>query len=195
MNNNNFKIHAGTSNQNDIKSGQIIAVKKVIQHENYNPKTTNQDLAILILKDPLVFNDMVSSIPLAKQEPKSGSIAIVTGYGFIQENGPLSEQLQKIDIPIVERKKCNSLYHGIITKYMLCAGYLEGFKDSCNVSYTNIMFYTMTFNLKIRAILAVPWCLIKNWLGLFRGEWDAPSQIDLVFIQVYLACCRGSNLI
>lgn len=140
MNHNSFKIHAGTSNQNDIKFGQIIAVKKVIQHENYDPKTTNQDLSILILKKPLEFNDLVNSISLAKSEPESGSVATVTGYGFSQENGPLSKQLQKLDLPIVGREKCNSLYHGIITKYMLCAGYLEGLKDSCNVSNENIYF-------------------------------------------------------
>lgn len=138
MNNNLFEIHAGASVQNNSNEGQIRKVAKVIQHENYNPTQTNQDLSIFLLEKPLEFNDNIQPIALAKTEAPQEAIAIVTGYGFVKDGGPLSEQLQKVELPLINREKCNSLYHGIITKYMICAGYDEGGKDACQVGCYNL---------------------------------------------------------
>lgn len=42
-------------------------------------------------------------------------------------------------VPLIERSKCNSIYiyNGLILPTMICAGYLEGGIDSCQVIITN----------------------------------------------------------
>lgn len=41
--------------------------------------------------------------------------------------------LQCVDVPIVSDKECDVSYPGMITDRMVCAGYMEGGKDACQV--------------------------------------------------------------
>lgn len=41
--------------------------------------------------------------------------------------------LQCVNIPILSNAECEGSYPGMITNTMLCAGYLEGGKDACQV--------------------------------------------------------------
>lgn len=45
-------------------------------------------------------------------------------------DGNLSDTLQQVDLPIVAQAACNAVY-GRITVLMICAGYVQGGKDSC----------------------------------------------------------------
>ena len=51
--------------------------------------------------------------------------------------------LQCVDIPILSDKDCDNSYPGQITDRMVCAGYLEGGKDSCQVYKHNITYHTV----------------------------------------------------
>lgn len=48
----------------------------------------------------------------------------------------MSETLQEVIVPIISNAECRSMNYpsGRITDNMLCAGYKEGGKDSCQVS-------------------------------------------------------------
>jgi len=65
----------------------------------------------------------------------AGKKGIVTGWGAIKEGGPISHSLQEVEVPILTNTECRTMYppHRI-TDNMLCAGYKEGGKDSCQVS-------------------------------------------------------------
>lgn len=41
--------------------------------------------------------------------------------------------LQCVEVPILSDKDCENSYPGKITERMVCAGYLEGGKDACQV--------------------------------------------------------------
>lgn len=41
--------------------------------------------------------------------------------------------LQCVEVPILSNKDCEPSYPGMITERMVCAGYLEGGKDACQV--------------------------------------------------------------
>lgn len=45
--------------------------------------------------------------------------------------------LQCVEVPILSDKECDDSYPGKITERMVCAGYLEGGKDACQVSIQN----------------------------------------------------------
>lgn len=53
----------------------------------------------------------------------------------LPESLPSPQNLQDVEVPIVGNRKCNCLYgDNAITENMMCAGLLEGGKDSCQVS-------------------------------------------------------------
>lgn len=133
MNHHNYHVHIGATVQTDSTQGEIIKVTKVIQHENYDNEKTNQDLSLLFLERVIAFDISKQPIGLAKILPPPDAITTVTGYGFVDENGPLSKQLLKVNLPLFDHNKCNTVYHGIITEYMICAGYIEGGMDACQV--------------------------------------------------------------
>lgn len=65
----------------------------------------------------------------------SGSIGIVTGWGAVNESGPISNTLQEVMVPILSNAECRATNYPSrrITDNMICAGYAEGSKDSCQV--------------------------------------------------------------
>lgn len=59
---------------------------------------------------------------------------IVTGWGATQEHGAISDKLLEVQVPIMANSECRRTGYGNkITANMMCAGYKEGMKDSCQV--------------------------------------------------------------
>ena len=50
---------------------------------------------------------------------------------LLKVNNP--ELLQCLDAPLLSQEECEASYPGQITDSMICAGFLEGGKDSCQV--------------------------------------------------------------
>lgn len=50
---------------------------------------------------------------------------------------PFPQTLQEVSVPIVSNTKCSASY-GSLTSNMMCAGFSEGGKDSCQVSVNNV---------------------------------------------------------
>lgn len=125
----------------EVLYGQLVPVKRIIEHEEYDPVVTNNDVSLLILSRPLIFSSRVQPITLDQKEPPVGAMATVSGWGTVSEGGLLSRNLQKVDVPIFERYLCNALYVGGITNKMFCAGYLTGYYDSCQVNIINYFHY------------------------------------------------------
>lgn len=65
----------------------------------------------------------------------AGMDGIVTGWGAIEESGPISQTLQEVVVPILTNSECRATKYPArrITDNMLCAGFKEGQKDSCQV--------------------------------------------------------------
>lgn len=67
----------------------------------------------------------------------------IAGWGRLQEGGKSSNILQHLQIPILENEECKEQYQKqgkLISQEqfgdaVICAGYLEGGKDSCQVRY------------------------------------------------------------
>jgi hypothetical protein len=66
----------------------------------------------------------------------TGLQGVVTGWGVTVQNGLPSDVLNEVTVPILSNKECRTTPYGNkkITDNMLCAGFSEGKKDSCQVS-------------------------------------------------------------
>lgn len=76
---------------------------------------------------------------------------IVTGWGATQEHGDVSVTLMEVTVPIQSNKECRESGYGSsrITDNMLCAGFKEGKKDSCQGIVIQQIFTKYLCSLKI----------------------------------------------
>ncbi|XP_077422327.1 transmembrane protease serine 4a isoform X1 [Vanacampus margaritifer] len=111
------------------------SVDRIIRHGNYDPARNDYDIALMRLTSPIRVG--VSRMPVCLP-PKAFGLSpsasmVVTGWGYLEENGAISSSLQKANIPLIERSKCASptVYGNAITNRMICAGFMEGRVDAC----------------------------------------------------------------
>ena len=105
-------------------------VVEVFIHPNYDDLYLRHDIAIIRLNEPLSVNSHAQEVCLPHDSnmfPTSGSTCIAAGWGDLSENGPSSEQLRHVEVPILAR--CGYSYNNIL--YQVCGGFDEGGKDAC----------------------------------------------------------------
>ncbi|KAA0196082.1 hypothetical protein HAZT_HAZT010158 [Hyalella azteca] len=120
---NKMYTHEGTEQNRDII--------KIILHEKYDPFTVENDISLLKVAAPLVFNDYVQPAKLPELHQEFEGNAIVSGWGRMSEWGNLPSVLQKVTVPIVSDEDCKKDYGelALVKDSMMCAG--EEGKDSC----------------------------------------------------------------
>lgn len=112
-------------------SQQVVAVSRVIAHNEYNTRTKACDVALLKLKQPLVFNNFVRPINIWMRDLPLLIECTATGWGSTRENGPRVNILQEVNVTIIPAEVCNKYYGGKIQETMFCAGKEEGGVDAC----------------------------------------------------------------
>ncbi|KAJ9598920.1 hypothetical protein L9F63_026542 [Diploptera punctata] len=115
-----LQVRAGSSYSGE--GGSVHQVSKIIVHPEY---AVSNDIAVLKVSPPFVFNDTVKPIPMATVSPSGGATAVVTGWG----NGQY--QLQELDVGIIDKRICNMQLF-FINNSMLCAKALRLFKGPCS---------------------------------------------------------------
>lgn len=130
----NWKIYAGIVSLDKLSTPYL--VEKIILNENYNSKTNDGDVALLKLKSQVSFNDNVqpACLPVAGQDFPQGTSCWTSGFGTTEAgSGVVSKDLMEVTVDIIGTQLCNtpSVYGGAVTRNMICAGKLEGGKDSC----------------------------------------------------------------
>lgn len=139
-------------------------VLRIVRHNNYSPSNYNSDIALLRLDSPVEISDQLRPVCLPTVgKSYSGVDGIVTGWGATKEGGSISVLLQEVTVPIISNIDCRKTGYSEkrITDNMLCAGYKEGAKDSCQVSYP---------------ILLVFHCL--NFFSLLQGDSGGPLHVQ-----------------
>ena len=116
----------------DEGTEQESIVTRIIQHENYGPVRTSNDIALLYVGTPLTFNANVQPVTLPAQLQQSSGDSMITGWGTTSAGGDAADVLQKVVVPIVTDAECRAAYgESDIDDSMICAGLPEGGKDSC----------------------------------------------------------------
>ena len=115
--------------------GENIKVVELILHEDFDPNTLDNDLALLRLESG-------SSQPIVSiiegNDPgglaSAGKLATVIGWGATSEGGDSSQDLLEVSVPIVSNSDANAAYNqlgSVVTENMIAAGVPEGGKDAC----------------------------------------------------------------
>ncbi|CAG07700.1 unnamed protein product [Tetraodon nigroviridis] len=112
---------------------QLLRVNRIIPHPKFNPKTFNNDIALVELTSPVVLSNRVTPVCLPTgMEPPTGSPCLVAGWGSLYEDGPSADVVMEAKVPLLPQSTCkNTLGKELVTNTMLCAGYLSGGIDSC----------------------------------------------------------------
>lgn len=116
-------------------------VTRCARHLDYNePTLLNNDVAVLILSEPLTFSSTIGSAALADSlmELPAGTMVNISGFGSTVLGSSKTAVLHFVIVPIVSQKQCKIAYEKYpgfakLTNNMICAGfYGMGGKDSCN---------------------------------------------------------------
>uniref|UniRef100_UPI0037E86531 transmembrane protease serine 13a n=1 Tax=Semicossyphus pulcher TaxID=241346 RepID=UPI0037E86531 len=131
---NNWKVFGGVVSQDKLP--QPYLVERIVLNENYNNFTNDQDIALLKLTSPVVFDDKVqpACLPAFDQRFSHGTQCWTSGFGTTVEGaGTISRDLMEVTVDIIATEVCNNrhVYKGAVTKNMVCAGHLRGGRDSC----------------------------------------------------------------
>lgn len=118
-------------------AGQRIKVQEIIRHESYGGATFNNDLALLRLvtpANPAPTIDVIGNLPGTLLA--SGRDATVIGWGLTipGNNNAFPDKLRQVTVPQVAIDACwdsYGMFSGRVTENMICAGLIEGGKDSC----------------------------------------------------------------
>jgi len=109
------------------------SIKKAKYHIHYNKDTTDADVAVIELREPIEFR--ANAVPVCLPEETEEFLeepATVIGWGRLQEYGESSRVLREVSVKIISNEVCSYMYQPIeVTGNMLCAGDAKGGKDAC----------------------------------------------------------------
>ncbi|XP_062995105.1 transmembrane protease serine 13 [Elgaria multicarinata webbii] len=129
-----WKVYAGASDLKHLTEG--IPVAQVIINANYSDDHDDYDIALMKLSRPLPLSAHVrpACLPMSGQRFLPGRTCSITGFGKVNEQEEnTSPKLREAEVKIIDYRLCNSqsVYEGYLTPRMMCAGYLQGGRDSC----------------------------------------------------------------
>ncbi|XP_050497180.1 venom protease-like isoform X1 [Diabrotica virgifera virgifera] len=113
-------------------------ISRVIVHPGYSAPYKYNDIALLETQQPVVFTNFTRPACLNLNHNVAQSQAIATGWGKTDFAGDASDRLLKVTLNLYDNQRCQRTFppnnkelpRGIEST-MLCAGHLEGGKDTC----------------------------------------------------------------
>jgi trypsin len=128
-----YQIRTGSSHRGE--GGQVYQVLNITNHPSYDADTTDYDVSLLELAEPIVMNDNTQVIEMVEEDEEvmADEVAIVSGWGNTQNSNDNANMLRSAEVPIFDQETCARLNEndGEVTDRMICAGYLAGGRDSC----------------------------------------------------------------
>lgn len=81
-----WKIRVGTNKKSNSgnANGQQVGVRKIVVHEEYNPRDIDYDVSVFILSSPLKLDGIKINpigLPAQNQDIPDGSLAVTSGWG------------------------------------------------------------------------------------------------------------------
>ncbi|XP_050451697.1 serine protease nudel-like isoform X3 [Cataglyphis hispanica] len=132
-----YEIQAGTFRRFSFSpTTQSRKARFVITHPDYESENMQNDISIIMLDKPFLFNRWIRQACLPSpsilgtewnKEPSPLSMCIAIGWGALREDGPNSDYLREVEVPILPG--CTHLPDQ--NNATICAGYPDGGQDTC----------------------------------------------------------------
>ncbi|XP_068113936.1 trypsin-like [Hyperolius riggenbachi] len=155
---------------------QFINSAKVIRPASYNSRTIDNDIMLVKLASPATLNSYVKAVSLPTGCAAAGTSCLISGWGNTLSSGTnMPNQLQCLSAPILTSAQCSSAYPGQITSNMICVGYLEDGKDSCQGDSGG----SVVCNGQLQGV--VSWgtgCALRNYPGVYTRVSNYNSWIS-----------------
>jgi secreted trypsin-like serine protease len=105
-------------------------VESITMHENYDPGTEHNDIALVRLAKEVKFSTYVKPLCLPLEESLrdfdyTDKVLTAVGWGDTSENGEASDIKLKVKLTGVSNEACSLVYSDIVDA-QLCAGGVEG---------------------------------------------------------------------
>ncbi|XP_073491620.1 serine protease 33-like [Aquarana catesbeiana] len=137
----NYKIYLGMYKLGVISSHTVVAnVRNIIVNRNFTSDGDPGDIALVQLATPVTYTQYIMPIclPSSTTTFPCGTECWVTGWGTRSYGGDVIKNgvLQEVMVPLIDRNTCQVMYsNGQVTEKIqydqICAGYMDGGKDSC----------------------------------------------------------------
>ncbi|GAB1290730.1 Pancreatic trypsin [Apodemus speciosus] len=129
-----IQVRLGEHNINVIEGNeQFVDAAKIIKHPSFNSRTLNNDIMLIKLSSPVTLNARVATVALPSSCAPAGTQCLISGWGNTLSFG--DEQPRPAPVSecpkVLPQADCEASYPGQITNNMICVGFLEGGKDSC----------------------------------------------------------------
>ena len=108
-------------------------VQAFLPHPLYDEKTVSNDFMLVKLNAPVT---TITPIVLNQNPdvPAAGATLTTMGYGYTEDGGSVSIQLNEVQLNAVSHRDCRTRYAGVTQineSIMVCAGYSAGGRGSC----------------------------------------------------------------
>ncbi|KAL7302838.1 hypothetical protein TKK_0004070 [Trichogramma kaykai] len=125
------KIITGT--RFNRRGGTMREIDYIVEHPRYDWRIYDNDIALIKLKKPIVFDATQRPIQLTDRPVKVGDKVLISGFGHTVNNGGVtSQQLLKATVYASDRESCRKIYlqtNDTVTRNMFCAWALA--RDAC----------------------------------------------------------------
>lgn len=152
-----IEIRIGLSNLTGVTHDHVFSIRKVTLHNDFNPNTYKNDIAIIRLDRSIVPSDTIQLICLPRlssfQYPPVNQSVVAIGWGhtvdpWINSSSSISNQLQQTILPVLpivtNANKTSVCLNQVIDSpdQQFCAGYADGWSDTCQAdSGSPLMFF------------------------------------------------------
>ncbi|XP_076009543.1 transmembrane protease serine 9 [Genypterus blacodes] len=119
-----------------LRSGMgslVIPIQRVIINPAFNGTSMDHDVALLELAVPAPRSYTIQSVCLPSPVHRflKNAECFITGWGSMREGGSLTNLLQKAAVSVIDQSECQQSYGSVLTANMMCAGFMEGGRDTC----------------------------------------------------------------
>jgi len=123
----------GNSNELE-RGGTIFPIDRIIVHEGYDEDTQENDIALIHVTRRYSGDVLRIIAPTdVARLAATGTLGVVVGWGLAREGLEAHNAMRGATVQVVSNQTCNGLasYAGTVADSMLCAGFPEGVRDSC----------------------------------------------------------------
>ncbi|XP_038627381.1 acrosin-like [Tachyglossus aculeatus] len=182
-----LNIAVGNTNL-DSPNMEIKRLDRLVMHPQFNKDTMDHDIALLLLDTPFHFGKDKGPICLPLQhDPLTWPDCWVAGWGRTEEGEEyqVSRTLQKVEMKVIPWDKCAARFP-LVTRNMLCAGFEEGGRDSCQGDSGGALVCSSRAGEKWSQLGIVSWgegCARPGKPGIYTSVFNYLNWIKAVTAQ------------